>query len=92
MKTIFTIMAYCYLGRWLYLEASVLLPNYAPYFQSTLELVDPPTHERIAEIIDSFSKANKVSLDFDSKHSSENDGDAIQELPNDSQEFPEDYF
>lgn len=48
-------MAYCYIGRWLYLEACILLPDIAPYLQSTLEALDPPTHDRIIELIKSNS-------------------------------------
>jgi hypothetical protein len=55
MKTLFTIMAYCYIGRWLYLEACLLMPDLAPYLQSTLESLDPPTHDLIAEMVKSYS-------------------------------------
>lgn len=60
MKTLFTMLAYCYIGRWLYLEACLLLPDIAPYLRNSLEILEPPTHDRIIDIIKSHSISDSI--------------------------------
>jgi hypothetical protein len=92
MKTLFTIMAYCYMGRWLYLEACVLLPDLAPYLQSTLESLDPPTHDRISEIINSYSIREVLDQGIKNLKPHHNNAEPESESSRNSEELSEGYF
>ena len=85
-------MAYCYIGRWLYLETCMLLPDAVPYLQSTIEALDPPTHDRIAAIIKSYSIPEALDRGIDNMKP-HRDHTRSEKVPsNNSEEFPDDYF
>jgi hypothetical protein len=97
MKTLITIIAYCYLGRWFYLEACLLLPQAAPYFDYAMEYLEPPTHDQIISILNSYTTMharNNNPADQYLDYEYENFDASVAEILNDNnqQVLPEDYF
>lgn len=85
-------LAYCYVGRWLYLEACVLLPEVAPYLQSTLEALDPPTHDRIIEMIESHSIPESLDRGIENLKPNRRQASRDTSSVDDLEELSEDYF
>lgn len=85
-------LAYCYIGRWLYLEACVLLPDLAPYLQSTLEALEPPTHDRILEMIKSHSIPDTFDNGFENLKPKREHLRKKAKSSSNSEELAEDYF